>query len=65
MSVVLQKSLIAETEQSQELRRLQAKIRSLGLEVSGINNRRYLGNKYALSDFIRSVVDRHLSLIHI
>ncbi len=59
MSVVLQKSLIAETEQSQELRRLQAKIRSLGLEVSGINNRRYLGNKYALSDFIRSVVDRH------
>lgn len=45
MSVVLQKSLIAETEQSQELRRLQAKIRSLGLEVSGINNRRYLGNK--------------------
>lgn len=30
-----------------------------GLKISQINNRRYLGNKYKLTDFIRSVVDRH------
>ena len=32
-------------------------ISKLGLKQSFINNRRYLGNKYSLSDFIRKTVD--------
>ena len=35
-------------------------ISKLGLKQSFINNRRYLGNKYSLSDFIRKTVDENL-----
>lgn len=37
----------------------------LGLKQSFINNRRYLGNKYSLSDFIRKVVDENCKGINI
>lgn len=40
-------------------------ISSLGLKQSFINNRRYLGNKYSLSDFIRKTVDENCEGINI
>ena len=38
---------------------------NLGLKQSFINNRRYLGNKYSLSEFIRNTVDEHCDGINI
>ncbi|WP_198341507.1 DNA adenine methylase [Neisseria flavescens] len=40
-------------------------IQQKGLKLASINNRRYLGNKYKLSDFIRGIVDEHCSSINI
>ena len=40
-------------------------ISRLGLKQSFINNRRYLGNKYALSDFIRKTVNENCKGINI
>ena len=40
-------------------------IKELGLKQSYINNRRYLGNKYSLSAFIRKTVDENCSGINI
>lgn len=40
-------------------------IANLGLKQSFINNRRYLGNKYSLSEFIRETVDKHCKSINI
>ena len=40
-------------------------ISKLGLKQSFINNRRYLGNKYSLSDFIRRTVDENCKGINI
>jgi DNA adenine methylase len=40
-------------------------IQQKGLKQAGINNRRYLGNKYKLSDFIRNVVDENCSSVNI
>lgn len=40
-------------------------ISELGLKQSFINNRRYLGNKHSLSDFIRSVVDENCNGVNI
>ena len=40
-------------------------ISKLGLKQSFINNRRYLGNKYSLSDFIRRTVDENCQGINI
>lgn len=40
-------------------------ISKLGLKQSFINNRRYLGNKYSLSDFIRKTVDENCKGINI
>ena len=40
-------------------------ISKLGLKQSFINNRRYLGNKYSLSDFIRKIVDENCKGINI
>lgn len=40
-------------------------IQQKGLKQASINNRRYLGNKYKLSDFIRGIVDKHCSSINI
>jgi len=37
----------------------------LGLKQSFINNRRYLGNKYSLSDFIRKTVDENCKGVNI
>ena len=40
-------------------------ISNLGLKESFINNRRYLGNKYSLSDFIRKTVDDNCKDVNI
>ena len=40
-------------------------ISKLGLKRSFINNRRYLGNKYSLSDFIRKTVDDNCKGVNI
>ena len=40
-------------------------ISKLGLKQSFINNRRYLGNKYSLSNFIRKIVDENCKNINI
>ena len=40
-------------------------ISKLGLKQSFINNRRYLGNKYSLSDFIRKIVDENCKGVNI
>ncbi|MDU7033147.1 MAG: Dam family site-specific DNA-(adenine-N6)-methyltransferase [Finegoldia magna] len=40
-------------------------ISKLGLKQSFINNRRYLGNKYSLSDFIRKTVDENCKGVNI
>lgn len=40
-------------------------ISELGLKEAFINNRRYLGNKYSLSDFIRKTVDENCRGINI
>ena len=40
-------------------------ISKLGLKRSFINNRRYLGNKYSLSDFIRRTVDENCKGVNI
>ena len=40
-------------------------ISKLGLKQSSINNRRYLGNKYSLSDFIRKTVDDNCKGVNI
>ena len=40
-------------------------ISKLGLKQSFINNRRYLGNKYSLSDFIRKTVEENCKGINI
>ncbi len=40
-------------------------IARLGLKQSFINNRRYLGNKYSLSDFIRKTVDNNCEGVNI
>lgn len=40
-------------------------VKEKGLRLATINNRRYLGNKYKLSNFIRSVVDEHCSSVNI
>lgn len=40
-------------------------ILKLGLKQSFINNRRYLGNKYSLSNFIRKIVDENCKNINI
>lgn len=40
-------------------------ISNLGLKQSFINNRRYLGNKYSLSDFIRKTVDENCKGVNI
>lgn len=40
-------------------------ITKLGLKQSFINNRRYLGNKYSLSHFIRKIVDENCKGINI
>lgn len=37
----------------------------MGLKRSFINNRRYLGNKYSLSDFIRRTVDENCKGVNI
>ena len=37
----------------------------LGLKQSFINNRRYLGNKYSLSDFIRKTVEQNCKGVNI
>lgn len=40
-------------------------VRELGLKQSFINNRRYLGNKYSLSDFIKTTVENNCKDINI
>lgn len=40
-------------------------ISKLGLKQSFINNRRYLGNKYSLSDFIRKTVEENCNGVNI
>ena len=40
-------------------------IQQKGLRHAAINNRRYLGNKYKLSDFIRGVVDEHCPSVNV
>ncbi len=40
-------------------------ISKLGLKQSFINNRRYLGNKYSLSDFIRTIVEQNCTGVNI
>ncbi|GKH60006.1 DNA adenine methylase [Campylobacter ureolyticus] len=40
-------------------------ISKLGLNQSFIDNRRYLGNKYSLSDFIRKTVDENCKDVNI
>lgn len=40
-------------------------IQQKGLKQAYINNRRYLGNKYKLSDFIRRVIDENCTSINI
>ncbi|WP_197021672.1 DNA adenine methylase [Ureaplasma diversum] len=37
----------------------------LGLKQSFINNRRYLGNKYSLSNFIREIVDKNCKGVNV
>lgn len=41
------------------LKDISANLTAKGVRVSNINNRRYLGNKHGLTDFIRSTVDTH------
>lgn len=45
--------------------RVDKMIEDLGLKKSFINNRRYLGNKYSLSDFIRKTVDKNCKGVNI
>lgn len=40
-------------------------ISQLGLKQSFLNNRRYLGNKYSLSDFIRKTVEKNCTEVNI
>lgn len=59
----IKKYLKAET--SVDVRNTDYLLSSLGLKQSYINNRRYLGNKYSLSDFIRKTVDENCKGINI
>lgn len=43
----------------QALRELEVELLASDVRVSQINNRRYLGNKHGLADFIRETVDNH------
>lgn len=47
------------------LDRLRTKAAHLGLRVSEINNRRYLGNKHGITPFIREVVDRECEDVNV
>lgn len=50
---------ILNTDDLQDMNDTELLISKLGLKRSFINNRRYLGNKYSLSDFIRNTVDQN------
>lgn len=43
----------------------EVEVNKRGLKLAAINNRRYLGNKYKLSDFIRGIVDEYCSGVNI
>ena len=53
------------TEDSNDVNDIEFLISKLGLKQSFINNRRYLGNKYSLSDFIRKTVDENCKGVNI
>ena len=52
-------------EEKQNVDETEELMSNLGLKQSYINNRRYLGNKYSLSDFIRKTVDDNCKGINI
>ncbi|MDO5037723.1 MAG: Dam family site-specific DNA-(adenine-N6)-methyltransferase [Tissierellia bacterium] len=54
-----------QTDDLQDKDNIDSLISKLGLKKSFINNRRYLGNKYSLSNFIRETVDRNCKGINI
>ena len=58
------KALLQDTTFS-ECEQLEIIIDKLGLKQSFINNRRYLGNKYTLSNFIRKTVEENCTDINI
>ena len=56
---------IFNTDNSKNVNDTNLLISKLGLKQSFINNRRYLGNKYSLSDFIRKTVDENCKGVNI
>ena len=56
---------ILKIEGMQEVYDTEALISKLGLKQLFINNRRYLGNKYSLSDFIRKTVDENCNGVNV
>ena len=56
---------IFNTDNSKNVNDTNLLISKLGLKQSFINNRRYLGNKYSLSDFIRKTVEENCKGINI
>ena len=53
------------TDSSQDMDDTDFLISKLGLKQSFINNRRYLGNKHSLSDFIRKTVNENCKGVNI
>lgn len=54
-----------QVDNSQNLDDTDILMSKLGLKQSFINNRRYLGNKYSLSDFIRKTVDENCKGVNV
>lgn len=52
-------NLELDEDNANELENLVQKLKQDGVRVSTINNRRYLGNKYGLTGFIRETVEKH------
>lgn len=52
-------------DEPEKMDKIQTLISELGLKQSFINNRRYLGNKYSLSDFIRRTVEENCSNVKV
>lgn len=52
-------------EPTSEENHWEALVKEKGLKLAAIHNRRYLGNKYKLSDFIHRVVDEHCSSVNV
>ena len=61
----LKMALDIQPELKDQTSNIEMLIKEHGLKRSYINNRRYLGNKYSLTDFIRKTVDDNCKEINI